>query len=259
MPIDLIAKIAPKNAAFTGMVDADQVVGGGDAGTLPNACISAGNVSQHDCASPDVNHNVTTNLSISGTTTTKTITCSDGTDAIIPVATTSVSGVMSKAIFDEHTANNAKDSNKYTTSAYSATLIKVLPPEFRSNDDRGNDQYVCIEDGVDGDDTPIGAICGHSVVEAYAFVKIPSGFKATHVEVHASASTSRAVEAWDYNYTDGERVQVYTGGAGQFDFNANTTLSTEVVSSTTKDLLIKVMPADNSTLLFGATVTIVAV
>ena len=94
---------------------------------------------------------------------------------------------------------------------------------------------------------------------AVANIAVPVGFKATHVEVHASASTSRAVEAWDYNYTDGERVQVYTGGAGQFDFNANTTLSTEVVSSTTKDLLIKVMPADNSTLLFGATVTIVAV
>ena len=151
------------------------------------------------------------------------------------------------------------ESTKYTTSAYSTTLIKVLPHEFRSNDDRGNDQYVCIEDGVGGNDSPIGAICGHSVVEAYAFVKIPSGFKATHVNVHASASTARAVEVYDYNYTDGVRATAYTTGAGQFPFNTNTTLDTEVVSSTTKDLLIKVFPADNTTLLFGATVTIVAV
>tara|TARA_R110002096_G_scaffold35966_2_gene100843 strand:- start:5003 stop:6298 length:1296 start_codon:yes stop_codon:yes gene_type:complete len=55
--------------------------------------------------------NVTTNLTIGGTTTTKTIISSDGTDAVIPVATTSVSGVMSKAIFDEHTANNAKNTD----------------------------------------------------------------------------------------------------------------------------------------------------
>ena len=37
MAIDLIAKIAPKNDGFTGMVDADQVIGGGAAGTLPAA------------------------------------------------------------------------------------------------------------------------------------------------------------------------------------------------------------------------------
>jgi hypothetical protein len=39
MAIDLIAKIAPKNAAFTGMVDAAQVLGGGGSGVLPDACV----------------------------------------------------------------------------------------------------------------------------------------------------------------------------------------------------------------------------
>ena len=57
------------------------------------------------------NTNVTTNLSITGTTGARTIVSSDGTDAIIPIATTSVSGVMSKAIFDEHVVNNAKVSD----------------------------------------------------------------------------------------------------------------------------------------------------
>ena len=41
--------------------------------------------------------NVDTNLSITGTTGARTIVSSDGTDAIIPIATTSVSGVMSAA------------------------------------------------------------------------------------------------------------------------------------------------------------------
>ena len=54
------------------------------------------------------NTNVATNLTITGTTGARTIVSSDGTDAIIPIATTSVSGVMSKAIFDEHVVNNAK-------------------------------------------------------------------------------------------------------------------------------------------------------
>jgi len=58
--------------------------------------------------------NVTTDLSITGTTDARTIVSSDGTDAIIPVATASVSGVMSKTIFDEHVVNNAKVSGTAT-------------------------------------------------------------------------------------------------------------------------------------------------
>lgn len=71
--------------------------------------------------------NVTTNLAITGTTGARTITSSDGTDAIIPVATTSVSGVMSTAIFDEHTANNAKNTNVSTnlTATTHASQITI--------------------------------------------------------------------------------------------------------------------------------------
>lgn len=47
MAIELIAKIAPKNDGFTGMVDADQVLGGGAAGTLPDATVAISNITQH--------------------------------------------------------------------------------------------------------------------------------------------------------------------------------------------------------------------
>ena len=62
--------------------------------------ISAANISAietNTAKATDVNHNVSTNLAITGTTTARVITSSDGTDATIPVATTSVSGVMSAA------------------------------------------------------------------------------------------------------------------------------------------------------------------
>jgi hypothetical protein len=52
--------------------------------------------------------NVNTDLSITGTTDARTIVSSDGNDAIIPVATTSVSGLMSTTIFDAVTANSSK-------------------------------------------------------------------------------------------------------------------------------------------------------
>jgi|TARA_R110002073_G_scaffold52029_4_gene135903 hypothetical protein len=57
------------------------------------------------------NTNVSTNLSVASSTTSRIIASSDGTNATIPVATTSVSGVMSTTIFDEHTANKAKATN----------------------------------------------------------------------------------------------------------------------------------------------------
>lgn len=59
MAIDLIAKIAPKNDGFTGMVDADQVLGGGDSGTLPDAAVAETNVTQHEGA---IDHDQLTNF-----------------------------------------------------------------------------------------------------------------------------------------------------------------------------------------------------
>ena len=69
------------------------------------------------------NTNVATNLTITGTTGARTIVSSDGTNAIIPIATTSVAGVMSKAIFDEHVVNNAKTG--ITTSQRDAIVANT--------------------------------------------------------------------------------------------------------------------------------------
>lgn len=45
----------------------------------------------------DINHNVTTNLSTTTTSTTNTVVSSDGTNAVLPAATTTVAGVMTAA------------------------------------------------------------------------------------------------------------------------------------------------------------------
>jgi len=45
----------------------------------------------------DINHNVTTNLSVTTAATTLAVVSSDGTDALLPAATTTVAGVMSGA------------------------------------------------------------------------------------------------------------------------------------------------------------------
>ena len=72
------------------------------------------------------NTNVTTNLSITGTTGARTIASSDGTDAIIPLATTSVSGLLSPGLFDEIDANTAKTGiSSGQASAITANTAKT--------------------------------------------------------------------------------------------------------------------------------------
>jgi hypothetical protein len=59
----------------------------------------------------DINHNVSTNLGITKSITTNVITSSDGNNATITAANGSNAGLMTTAIFNEHTANNSKVSN----------------------------------------------------------------------------------------------------------------------------------------------------
>ena len=133
--------------------------------------------------------------------------------------------------------------------AYSITKIKIMPTDFISNDDRGS-AYAIVED--DTADT-LGIRVGHSAVELYAFVRIPDGYKATHVLISASASTSNAVTCKSFNYTTGATTDLET-----FDFNSNEDI-TDVTGATTTDLAIKLAPAATGTIIYGATVTITSV
>jgi hypothetical protein len=71
--------------------------------------------------------NVSTDLSVTTSTTTVRVDSSDGTNATIPVATTSIGGVMSKAIFDQHTANVDKNTNVSTdlTATANGTSLTI--------------------------------------------------------------------------------------------------------------------------------------
>ena len=78
--------------------------------------------------------NVSTNLGITGSTAARTITSSDGTNAVIPLATTSVSGLLSPALFDEIDANTAKATNVTTNlSVASSTGARVIASSDGTN------------------------------------------------------------------------------------------------------------------------------
>tara|TARA_R100001082_G_scaffold106825_1_gene80078 strand:+ start:3197 stop:4048 length:852 start_codon:yes stop_codon:yes gene_type:complete len=136
------------------------------------------------------------------------------------------------------------------TNVYSKTLIKVMPREFIVNDDYNGRAANIIEDDTSNE---LAFRMGNSNTEAYAFVKIPDGYKATHVQVLASASTSNAVVCKTFNYTTGATTDLET-----FDFNTNENI-TDVTASTTNDLVIKILPASTLTKIYGAKVTIASV
>ena len=143
------------------------------------------------------------------------------------------------------------DDTVVPSGAFTSDTIKVMPNDFISNDNRVS-QYAVIED--DTADT-LGIIVGHSAVELYAFVKIPNGFKATHVIVYASASTSNAAECFEYNYRTGA---ISALASGTFDFNTNDNI-TDVTASASNDLVIVLSPGLIGTIIYGARVAIAAV
>ena len=59
------------------------------------------------------------------TTGARTIESSDGTDAIIPIATTLVSGLLSPGLFDEIDANTAKETNVSTNLSATTAAAQI--------------------------------------------------------------------------------------------------------------------------------------
>lgn len=57
----------------------------------------ASNITTNNAKVSDINHNVTTNLAVTTTTTSVTVTSSDGTNGTIPAATASKAGVLTSA------------------------------------------------------------------------------------------------------------------------------------------------------------------
>jgi len=131
----------------------------------------------------------------------------------------------------------------------STTIIKVMPSEWIMNDDYTR-APVMVEDDITNS---LGVKAPSSVSELYAFIVIPVGFKATHVNVAASDSRSNAVEALEFNHRTGA-----TSSKGTGDFNANIDI-TDITSSTTANIVIKLIPASATTIIYGGEVTIAAV
>ena len=129
------------------------------------------------------------------------------------------------------------------------STIKILPSDFMSNDDGGSTKFGI--GFVETDGTGFGMKIPNSGTELLAFVSIPEGMKATHVDVFDQAD-NRAIEVFEANVNS---RTITSKGSG----NCNTTLDiTDVDATAVNYLLILVTTTATSDRVYGGTVTIAA-
>lgn len=136
----------------------------------------------------------------------------------------------------------------------SNTLIKVMPTEFMLNDDNLDDYLVIEDDTTDKISVRIDDNRASGI--AYAMKAIPTGYKATHVQVYGvnNSGTSNPITIRQHDHTDGDLVNTTSG-----DFNTSINM-TDITSSATANVLIKVELDSHRTagpdLIYGADITI---
>tara|TARA_R110001599_G_scaffold61941_1_gene172537 strand:+ start:947 stop:2836 length:1890 start_codon:yes stop_codon:yes gene_type:complete len=128
------------------------------------------------------------------------------------------------------------------------SIIKLLPSDFAANIDGGNTKL-----GVGYTDTAgsaYGMKVGSANTELFAFVSIPEGMKATHVDVFDK--DDRALEVFEVQIN---ATSLTSKGSG----NCNTTLDiTDVNATATNFLAIKITTTATTDKVFGGQVTIAA-
>ena len=134
-----------------------------------------------------------------------------------------------------------------TPNVYGST-IKLLPSDFQANIDGGNTKF-----GVGYADTAgsaYGMKVANSATELYAFVSIPEGMKATHVDIYDKDDLAIEVFEVQINATT-----MTSKGSG----NCNTTLDiTDVNATATNFLAILITTTATTNKIFGGKVTIAA-
>ncbi len=128
----------------------------------------------------------------------------------------------------------------------STDLIKVMPIDFFMNDDSVKN-FIVVEDDVTG---YLGITNPSKFNELYAFVAIPKTYKATHVQVYGSIAVTSGVEAFSFDHTTGAIVSKGTG-----DVNSSIDI-TDITSSDTSSIVIKLILGTSGSLIYGADVTI---
>ena len=150
--------------------------------------------------------------------------------------------------------NGTKVSSVYanTGGRRYGNILKILPQDFMKNDDSSGNA-LNYKDAANA-----GVQVDNNALEAIAFVAIPEGMKATHVDMYGS--TTSAVKVIEEDITDsiawsgGAPATDLAGGSGVM--NTQIDLSSDVNSTADNMLAIKVTLTATSQRIYGGKVTI---
>ena len=125
--------------------------------------------------------------------------------------------------------------------------IKLIPSDFMANDDGGNTKFGVGY--VETAGSTYGMRTANNATELYAFVSIPQGMTATHIDIFDK--NDLAVEVFEAQIN---ATTMTSKGSG----NANTTIDiTDVASTATNFLVIEVtIKSATNDKVYGGTVTI---
>jgi len=146
---------------------------------------------------------------------------------------------------DEFTVSSGVVNLKNAVSrVHGATTIKILPSDFLPNEDSlGNGLH--FDDGASN----IGIQISNNATEMWAFVDIPEGKKATHIDIYGSTTNTLGVYECDVN-ASGIGVAKGIGAVNtQLDF-------TDVDSTATNYLGIYIATGNTSNRIYGGILTI---
>lgn len=139
------------------------------------------------------------------------------------------------------------------------TYIKLIPSDFMANDDGGNTRLGIGY--VDTAGADYGMRVSHNDTELFAFVSIPEGMKATHVEVFGKRA--KAVEVFEVQINASTLTSKGTGTCGTPSDaigDEEFALTSEVNSTATNLLAIEVTVTSNSAdKVYGGRVKIAAI
>ena len=168
--------------------------------------------------------------------------------SITPNATVANSTLSAKGKITA--AGNISSSGGEIVSGWhgNSTRVKFYPNQFVESEDTNGRYYAVVDD----DNVPFGIRVTHTSAIMYAFIPIPTGYKATHIRCYGGANASYiAVDTFEHDIDDGLRSASL--GSGDADGEINIT---DVASTDTNSIIIKLTFTDNATSFYGGYMTI---
>ena len=153
---------------------------------IKTAAAGATTITTVDAAGTDAD----LNFAIDGTFSVASTGIDIATDGTITNATWSGTAIATAGIADD--AVTFAKASGVSPKVFGST-IKILPSDFMSNDDGGSTKFGI--GFVEADGTSFGMKIPNSDTELLAFVSIPEGMKATHVDIFDQAD-DRAIEVF---------------------------------------------------------------